>query len=121
MRETTFENAKVGDRVYYIERGWGTIIEVYCGELKFKPDLDGISHTFKKDGKYAGSASIKGQQVLFWDEVKIDAPERPKRKVKKEIDIAVVSDGLYVTYMYPHGTLPSNVVAKGTLTYEVKE
>jgi len=87
MPETTFENAKVGDNVWSIIHGWGKIVEICCDQFpnsraKRFPIAVQFSHsreTFNTEGKqYDGC-----YQCLFWDEVKITPPERPKRKVKK--------------------------------------
>ena len=73
---TTFETAKVGDRVWCIKSGWGEVratdgsvaypISVYftCDEFK----------TYTVGGLYDEDDIT---QSLFWDEVKIDAPVKP--------------------------------------------
>lgn len=82
MSETTFENAKVGDKVWSVMFGWGKIIGIskdsdYPIRVEFaQPNTIG---TFMLDG-----VSFKCEnRTLFWDEIKITPPERPKRKVKK--------------------------------------
>ena len=85
--ETTFENANVGDRVWWYETGsWGviTIIKKFSDfpiEVKF---LEGKR-------KYevftvGGTTDLGLKQVLFWDAIKIEAPPRPKLKVKKVLE-----------------------------------
>lgn len=78
-----FREAKVGDRVWSLLNGWGVIIDIapecaYPLRVKFKDD----SQYFNLEGK---TWDIHYSPTLFWDEVKIEAPPRPKRKVKKVI------------------------------------
>jgi hypothetical protein len=62
---TTFETAKVGDRVWGIEdRKW---------------------HMFTADGKF----SAKVCQTLFWDEIPIVAPTKPLPKLEVDTKVLV--------------------------------
>lgn len=83
MSETTFENAKVGDRVWSITQGWGKITSINNTPnypiLAFFPSG---AATFTIEGKYYEKHQYP---ILFWDEIPITPPPRPKRKVKKEI------------------------------------
>ena len=81
MSETTFENSKVGDRVWSIEWGWGNIKEIYDLELNKKMFVRFKTAGFNYflNGKWIEDSN----QTLFWDEIKIVPPERPKRKVVK--------------------------------------
>ena len=73
---TTFEDAKVGDRVWDIRSGWGEVrgtnssvsypIAVYFQSEEFK--------TYTVGGLYDEDDII---QSLFWDEVVIEAPVKP--------------------------------------------
>ena len=82
IRETTFENAKVGDKVWNLSyRVWGTIKEIntrdyYQLKVEF---INGMTNTYTFDG----IISPGRHQSIFWDEVKVEAPTRIKRKVKK--------------------------------------
>lgn len=80
-----FRNAKVGDRVWSFEFGWGTIVEIknnftYSIFIKFDGQLDLFSFTF------SGKRFNETKQTLFWNEIKF---EIPKRKLKKWIAICV--------------------------------
>jgi hypothetical protein len=82
--ETTFENARVGDRVWHMKLGWGVVDDIraasgYPLSVKFDNKKD---ETFLLDGTCNGFAVEP--QSLFWDEVKFDIPTRPKRKVEKQ-------------------------------------
>lgn len=75
---TTFETAKVGDRVYSIPFGWGEIREisadsqnVYYIHVYF--ENHGFEH-YTLDGYFHNITHI---QSLFWDEVYIEAPIKP--------------------------------------------
>jgi len=84
MPETTFENAKVGDKVWSCVYGWGEIKTIIT-EMKYP-----ISVKFKRSN-YTISYNWNGIRIptenctLFWDEINMTPPERPKRKVKKVI------------------------------------
>jgi hypothetical protein len=125
MSETTFENAKVGDRVWSVGMGWGEIVQIeerciYVSFGKTSPTIRYTKH---------GREHIDVNQTLFWDEIKIVPPLRPKRKVTKTVERwAVISiyDG-YTTYYeedinhyYEKFPIEFKVV-KLTGTYEVEE
>jgi len=93
-----FRDAKVGDRVWSPIGGWGTVISTSCNskhpdypiEIKYdvydrgvydRGDKSSTLRTFRHDGSVFGD----GNQVLFWDEVKIIPPPKPKRKAKKHL------------------------------------
>ena len=83
-KETTFENAKVGDDVWSPLFGVGRIVEIESVSEDYpiivKPyNNPGRRVSFACSGQYLQS----GNQLLFWSEVKIEAPVRPKQKVKK--------------------------------------
>jgi hypothetical protein len=88
-----FKDAKVGDRVWSLLHGWGKIIDVnldltgrgvdyesYPIKAMFDDNYDG---SFTVDGKF--NDSKYGNQVLFWDEVKITPPPKPKKIISKTI------------------------------------
>jgi hypothetical protein len=78
---TTFENAKVGDRVWDFIYGWGEIVE-----LCYTPSIvpyeiiakfgDCQVYYYKTDGcsQYSGE-----RRTLFWGEIKFEAPKQPPR------------------------------------------
>lgn len=79
--ETTFENAKVGDKVWSYHNGWGVIYSITSPPYPIIVDFsDAKLYSFTLDG-----VEITGErQTLFWDEVKFEIPTRPKKRVKKE-------------------------------------
>lgn len=77
-----FSNAKVGDRVWDIRKGWGTVECTdfgpdYSLRVEFDEFDDGGDETFTIDGKYLFHDK---NPTLFWDEVKFDVPEKPEYK-----------------------------------------
>jgi hypothetical protein len=72
MTTTTFENAKVGDKVYSVAFGWGEVIctdgfEHYPLGVRFQnTDID--THYFTLDGCYYADNPIRS---LFWTEMKV--------------------------------------------------
>jgi len=89
MRETTFENARVGERLWHIRYGWGKVMRITEeGAISecFAIDLDRLDmprQYFYPNGKENQSDLTPS---WFWDEVKIVAPERPKRKVVRTVE-----------------------------------
>ena len=85
---TTFETAKVGDRVWSIKEGWGEIIEIdYDSDysLSVKYDISGTdTFTF---GGYEFIADP--MRTLFWDEVVIEAPQKPLPDLKVDAKVLV--------------------------------
>lgn len=85
--ETTFEKVKIGDKVWDFMREWGMVTSIDaglddCGGVIVYPihvTFGAIKLQYSYDGKY----NVCGNRTLFWDEVKIQAPPRPKRMVKK--------------------------------------
>lgn len=87
MKEVTVETAKTGDRVWSVLNGWGTIIQInrsddYPIDVQF--DKSGTIYDYLENGKQFAD-NIKSD--LYWDEIKFEAPEKPKRKVKKEVNV----------------------------------
>lgn len=128
-----FSNAKVGDRIWNVVQGWGEVIQIdndpiYPLGIQFE---NGIAEKFTLDGK--GNRRDK-YPCLYWDEIKIIPPPKPKRKVKKTVEgwasiYHLNPDG--VTQLFMHNTKESaekcNVKCEGvcaapaTLTYEIEE
>lgn len=80
-----FKDAKVGDRVWSVGNGWGTVRRITRDEkFPIKVAFDnGDTGSFILDGKEFVDNSYP---TLFWDEVKITPPPRPKRKEKRVIE-----------------------------------
>lgn len=75
-----FENVKVGDSLYDVCFGWGRVKAINCLDYSDKAHFIEVDFTNMKKFTY----SKKGinldlgcaNQTLFWDEVKIEAPEK---------------------------------------------
>lgn len=85
---TTFENAKVGDRVWHLHCKWGTIRAIRPD--KFFP----IEVKYDTGGE--GSFTLSGVELitndvatLFWDEVTIIAPPKPLPKLAVDTKVLV--------------------------------
>ena len=85
--ETDFRNAKVGDRVWEITEGWGKITEIIGQDegktLAVKFDGGGEDEYWDDGKHYATDINPS----LFWDEIKITPPPRPKRKVMRTVEV----------------------------------
>lgn len=75
---TTFENAKVGDRVYSLAVGWAKIISIEDYSFNGYPILlAGDAAKVLRLYNLFGSIYGCGDQVLFWDKPEIIAPSKP--------------------------------------------
>ena len=80
---TTFETAKVGDKVFHYRYGWSTITNIR-EESNYPITID-----YDFSFTYAGFADKSDKnRTLFWDEVVITHPEKPLPKL--EIDTKVL-------------------------------
>lgn len=91
---TTFESAKVGDKVWHLEHGWGDITvisphEEYPIVVTFDYDID-ISDCYTYSGK-ANKYSLA--RTLFWDEIEIIAPSKPLPDLPVDTKVYVWMDG----------------------------
>ena len=73
-----FENAKVGDRVFDLLKGWGTIVEIRKNEeypIYVNADIDSFC-TFTLEGKrYVKDVT----PTLFWNEFHVPTEEEDKK------------------------------------------
>ena len=81
---TTFENAKVGDRVYHYKYGWSTITNIKK-ESNYPITID-----YDFSFTYAGFADKSDKnRTLFWDEVIITPPGKPLPKLEVDTKVLV--------------------------------
>lgn len=74
-----FSEAKIGDKVFALDLGWGEVVSLYAGGL-----------VVEFEGRFAQLYLVDGReceedinQMLYWDEVKIEPPARPKKPAPK--------------------------------------
>lgn len=88
MKTTTFENAKVGDKVWSFRMGWGAVIEI-CKGVDFPIIVDfeaGVRDTFT----YCGKSQYKDvHPELFHSEVKFEVPPKPLPDLKVDTKVLV--------------------------------
>lgn len=80
---TTFESTSIGDQVWCVSMGWGTVINAHNDEdYPITVEFDsGKSDTFTYEGKLYSDDT---NQTLFWDEVEIKVPTKPLPKLNKD-------------------------------------
>lgn len=97
-----FVKVQKGDRVWDVVYGWGTVNDVPYKLISdpYKLISDKVlsvrfdkrgdpSLWYKVDGTFMYAPGCN--QTLFWDEIKMTPPPKPKRKVQKELWIVVIS------------------------------
>ena len=84
---TTFEDAKVEDRVFDIKHGWGFISKIYPKNMRpVTVQFSKYDRSYMFSGKYSETDK---NQVLFWDEVTITPPEKPLPKLEVDTKVLV--------------------------------
>jgi hypothetical protein len=94
MRTTTFETAKVGDRVWSLcNRTWYTVIKIDATEKRYPIVLsNNESITFE------GSRIADEEQLYFWDEIVIVAPQKPLPDLEVDTPVIVWDDSSEYRY-----------------------
>ena len=81
---TTFEDAKVGDRVFHYKYGWSTITNIK--KESDYPIIIDYDFSFTYEGFADKSDS---NPSIFWDEVIITPPEKPLPKLEVDTKVLV--------------------------------
>ena len=82
-----FKDAKVGDRAWSIQAGWGTICHIHKESLEFKSDTSNKYYSFTCKGM---SKEIDISPTLFWNEFTIPENAFTKPLPKLEVDTKVI-------------------------------
>jgi hypothetical protein len=105
MSTTTFETAKVGDRVFSHTFGWGTICKTDNNKhYPIQVTFDTTDESFTVEGFYRKHVYI---QCLFWDECTIKAPTKlPSMKLVHGVKVPDISfhPTNQTDYYYPDTT-----------------
>ena len=81
---TTFEDAKVGDRVFHYKYGWKTISHIK--EDSSYPIIIDYDFSYTYNGF---AEKTDSNPSIFWDEVIITPPEKPLPKLEVDTKILV--------------------------------
>lgn len=93
-----FSSVKVGDRLWSAVFGWGVVVDTCRVPMMIRSELTNDIHSFTKDGKFY----VDGLQCLFWDEVKIVPPPKPKEK-KITVKENIIWNKCSCGNVYPYG------------------
>jgi hypothetical protein len=90
----TFENARVGDRVWSVIHRWGRITKIdsdedYPIEVKFDFE-EQIVRNYDHYGKYV---KRDPNPSLYWDEIKFKVPKKPLPDLEVDTKVIVWDDG----------------------------
>lgn len=109
MNITTFEDAKIGEKAWCMRRGWGEIGRIV-------PSQAYPIHVYFQNG-IEGAYTISGRynlddvsQMLFWDEVVIEAPKKPFPDLEVDTKVLVWCDNKpkhkrYFSHFSPTGVV----------------
>jgi hypothetical protein len=87
----TFKDARIGDRVWSIVRGWGTVVRI--SNAYTYPLIVGYNDSTEGAYTFDGLANVDHiNPELFWDEVKIEIPEKPLQKLEVDTKVIVWND-----------------------------
>lgn len=90
----TFSNAKVGDKVWSLNKGWGIVEKtgqsaIYTFRVRYNEE---ITELYTEDGKMYRSDKYP---TLFWDELVFEVPKKPLPKLEVDTKILVwCNDGV---------------------------
>ena len=69
-----FKDVKLGDNLYSIEEGWGTVEAITDGDYPLIAQFKYRRISFTLEGKRFMSSRYP---TLFWDEIKFEVPKKP--------------------------------------------
>ena len=87
-KKVTFTDAKVGDRVWSLTEGWGTIIERLLFRTEYPLTVEFENGELKTYTLWGLLQIDDLNPTLFWDEVKFEIPVKPLPDL--EIDTKVL-------------------------------
>ncbi|HUH58245.1 MAG TPA: hypothetical protein VL020_07035 [Pseudomonadales bacterium] len=91
-KKVTFSDAKAGDRVWSLTEGWGTILERFRSRAEY-PLVVEFDNRSQKTYTLWGLLHYKDlNPALFWDEVKIETPEKPLPALEVDTKVLVWVD-----------------------------
>lgn len=88
-----FRNAKTGDRIWHITKGWGNITMPL--DNNFFPDKIYTSftgnngNTFYSNLAFFADGRVNKEDLnpsIFWNEIKIVPPDKPKKLIEKSFE-----------------------------------
>jgi hypothetical protein len=78
---TDFTEVNLGDRVWDVTIGWGTVTDVHPTFFNVSFGCN-IKRLYRRDGVLYGAHE---NRRLFWDDFPLSDPPRPKRMIKKTL------------------------------------
>jgi hypothetical protein len=90
-----FKGIKVGNYVWDVTYGWGMVLELdHVIKVHFPDDIKRTEY-YTYQGKFNNCK--KGNQSLFWDEIKFEIPKKPVPKLKID-DKVLVRDSVHTKW-----------------------
>ena len=101
-KKVTFTDAKAGDPVWSLTEGWGVVIERSSPHTRYPltVQFENGTHSYTLWGRFRTSDL---NPTLFWDEVKIETPEKPLPDLEVDTKVMVWKDrGLRTNRHFSH-------------------
>ena len=85
-----FKNAKIGDKLYSMEDGWGVLEDITDSDYPLIVQFKFQRVGFTIDGK---RWKLSKNQTLFWDKIEFEVPKRPLPDLKVDTKVIVWNSG----------------------------
>ena len=88
-KKVTFTDAKAGDRVWSLTEGWGTVRNRYAPHTTYPLNVEFENGSIRTYTLWGLPLFTDLNPTLFWDEVKIEAPEKPLPHLEVDTKVLV--------------------------------
>lgn len=88
-KKVTFSDAKVGDRVWSLTEGWGTVRNRFRNYTEYPLTVEFENGEYKSYTLWGRFRTKDLSPTLFWDEVMIETPEKPLPQLEVDAKVLV--------------------------------
>ena len=88
-KKVTFTDAKEGDRVWSLTEGWGVITARYASRTTYPLNVKFEKGPYRTYTLWGMLHFADLNPTLFWDEVKIEIPNKPVPKLEVDTKVLV--------------------------------
>lgn len=88
-KKVTFTDAKAGDRVWSLTHGWGVVTARLAPHTPYPLAVEFEDRSYRTYTLWGLLHFTDHNPTLFWDEVKIEAPEKPMPHLEVDTKVLV--------------------------------